>query len=456
MTQEPEVKPTLEERELPSPALVFEKGRSSSLYAVLQEVACHPDWSTLLEATAAAWEALKVGSLSRLYLVILTSEDEWQNEVYEFDPSRQSDRVRPGADPLMRLHVPFEKIRNTLERGTSYLWFDGGRAPRTAILPVFCGQSLCGLWVARIDEAKDETIEALGEWGVLVQPLANLVARALAEEAQKVSYLEENRYFRERERRHYLFKNLICESPAMRAVYDEVNERVELDTPVLITGEAGTGKELIARALHHLSGRKNGMLISLHCSQLDENLLDFELFGCVASELAGAVAPRQGIFELARDGTVFLDEIDLLSHLMQGKIVRTLKEKEVRRLGDAVGRSVNSRLIASTHRDLTTLLDEGRLRHDLYLALSDHILEVPPLRRRREDIMPLARTFLRKFAHRYGARCTSVDQALEDWLGAYEWPGNVRELQTVVEAAVLKCRDEEVVRLEDLRLEDKA
>lgn len=429
--------------------------QGSHLYELLAAVAGKPTWETLLLEGARVWEAMGGGALACLHLIVLTDEDEWQNEVYLYDASKKPEKLGSGPDPLPRLGVPRHSWFDLLSRGRSFLWFEKGRTPNTALVPLFREDVLAGLWMVRLQGVVGpEAKISLGAWGRLMRPVANLVAQRLHEEAVKVCCLEENCYFRERERRHYLFKELICESPAMQVVYEEVNARVELDTPVLITGEAGTGKELITRALHHLSARSEGMLISVHCGQSDEGLLDFELFGCVASELAGAVAPRQGVFELARDGTVFLDEIDLLSPLMQGKIVRMLKEREVRRIGDAVGRSVNARLIASTHRDLQTLVDEGRLRHDLYLALSGHILEVPPLRMRGEDIMPLGRTFLKNFAHRYGASCRGFDEALQVWMETYPWPGNVRELQTFVEAAVLKCQGDEELRLEKLMLSE--
>jgi transcriptional regulator with GAF, ATPase, and Fis domain len=417
-----------------------------------------PRWARLSLEGARLFRHMCPAELVSVHLVVVADESEWQNEAHLFDPARSLDSVHLAPDPLVRLGLSRSGWYAVLQKGESFLWLSEGRSPRTALVPLVVEGELAAVWVIRLAaqataaEVIPEALEAIARWARAIGPTAALVARSLGQSRLAMSHLEENRYFRERERRHYLFKELICESAAMRAVYDAVNKRVDGDSPVLITGEAGTGKELIARALHHLSHRKQGMLISLHCGSLDEGLLDFELFGCVASELAGAVASRQGIFELARDGTVFLDEVDLLSPLMQGKLVRMLKEREVRRLGDAVGRSVNARLIASTHRDLQQLVDEGRLRHEFYLALRGHVLEVPPLRARKEDVLPLARTFLRRFAHRYGARCRGFDEPLVQWMVAYEWPGNVRELQTFVEAVVLKCQEAEIVEFERLRL----
>lgn len=300
--------------------------------------------------------------------------------------------------------------------------------------------------------------EAFDERGVSTlvdafKPLGMALMRRYRSDQQVKSLEEENRYFRERERRHYLFKDLVCESSVMRDVYDALHERVDEDSPILMTGEAGTGKELLARAVHHLGERQEGMLIRMGCASFPRELVDFELFGCVASELTGAVAARKGIFELAEGGTVFLDEIDRLSPMVQGKLVRLLKEREVRRIGDAVGRPVDARFIASSHRDLEDLCRRGRFRRDLYELLKAHRMRVPSLRRRPDDILPLARIFLKKFADRYDAQCRSMDGELKRWLINYPWPGNVRQLQTFIEAAVLRVRTQEVVARKDLELE---
>ena len=268
-----------------------------------------------------------------------------------------------------------------------------------------------------------------------------------------LSATEENRYFRERERRHYLFKELVCESPKMRALYQHINERVRDDDPVLIFGEAGSGKELIARALHHLGQRSAGMFISLHCGRLSDEALGVELFGSVASQLAGAHAARKGILELAHDGTVYLEEIDLLSPMLQGKLVRMLKEGEVRRAGDVVGRRVSARLLVSTHRPLRELVHAGKLRHDFYLLLKEHALRVPALRDRAEDLLPLGRLFLKSFARRYEKRVHDFSPQVSQRLAAHDWPGNVRELQSFIEAAVLKCSPHaELLDLEHLNI----
>lgn len=304
----------------------------------------------------------------------------------------------------------------------------------------------------------DDDFDARQSWtllGLYIPAALQLIRRYRCDQVRK-DFEEENRYFRERERRHYLFKDLVCESEIMRGVYDELHDRADSEFPILMTGEAGTGKELLARALHHLGDRQEAMLIRMDCAEFPADMVGLELFGCVASELTGAVAARKGIFELAEGGTVFLDEIDRLSPMIQGKLVRVLEEREVRRIGDIVGRPVDARLIASTHRDLEVLCKKGRFRRDLYEALRDHVMEVPPLRRRKADILALARIFLKTFANRYNAKCRKMSAEFQRWLESYQWPGNVRQLQTMMEAAVLMARDREVIERADLSLKEES
>lgn len=303
-----------------------------------------------------------------------------------------------------------------------------------------------------------ETLEPARAWRLadLFGPAAQQLVRQWRAERRQKSLREENRYFRERERRHVLFKDLVCESEAMRRVYDRLDDRGDDAEPIWFYGEAGTGKELLARAVHHLGERREEMLIRMGCADFPRDLVDFELFGCVASELTGAVAARKGIFELAEGGTVFLDEVDCLSRMVQGKLARMVRQREVRRVGDAVGRPVDTRLVVSSHRDLKQLRDEGRFRADLYELLCSQCIEVPPLRQRREDILPLARIFLKKFADRYDAECRVLGEDLQQRLLSYSWPGNVRQLQTVMEAAVLRAQHRQIVEGHDLMMVDAA
>lgn len=284
-----------------------------------------------------------------------------------------------------------------------------------------------------------------------LEPLAAAVLDAHHRVRRGQAVLEENRYWRERQRRHHFYKDFIAESDAAREVYEKVNECVSHDEPVLLLGEAGSGKALIARAIHHLSPRKDAMLTAINCRSLKGDDLDFELFGSANNQLTGDTDARTGIFELAEGGTVFLEEIDRLSLLLQGKILRMLRESEVRRTGEAAARPVNVRLIASTHRDLRKRVEAGHFRRDLYMVLSKFPLTMPSLRERPEDILPLARTFLSTYRRRYGRAAQRFSSDVEAIFMAHAWRGNVRELKSVIEAAVLQS-DGDVIEVKHLGL----
>lgn len=402
------------------------------------------DPEALLQLVAQVITAREGAVFARLVLSLFTPEEEFLDDLHAYTPAGEGLRASYGVcpDPLLTLGDEGMACLEVLaERG----WFVscelGGR------FGLMVGLARMGLpagWLlVELEAAPDDA--ALGRWGALLKelrPLAEVMLHGRQDEQRARALAEENTYFRERERRHYLFKELICESESMRRVYDQLNLMVSGAEPVLILGEAGSGKELLARAIHHLGPGREGMFISLHCGRLGDEVLGIELFGCVASELAGALAPRKGVFELAGEGTIYLDEIDLLSPMMQGKLVRMIKEGEVRRVGDSVGRRVQARLVASTHRSPKELLQSGKLRQDLYMLLQHHALEVPALRERREDLMPLARIFLKSYVKRYNKQIQRFSDEVIARMMEHSWPGNVRELQTFIEAAVLKTEDD--------------
>lgn len=244
----------------------------------------------------------------------------------------------------------------------------------------------------------------------------------------------ENDYFKDRQRRHYLFKELVTDSPVMKRLYHDLNAMVDSPAPVLLAGEAGTGKQMVARALHHLGPRQAGLLVTGRCGG-DPAALAVELFGTAAR---GDEPARPGIFELANGGTVYLDETGRLPNLLQARLLRMIHEGEVRREGEEVARRVDVRVVLATHRDPTQMVGSGNLRPDLHAALRDSILTVPPLRERREDILPLARIFARIFARRYDTPEPALEADVGPALWLHPWRGNVRELQSAVESAVLK------------------
>jgi len=230
-------------------------------------------------------------------------------------------------------------------------------------------------------------------------------------------------------------------SEAFRRVLDLAQRVGPFDASILITGETGTGKEVLARYLHRLSPRRKGPFTAVNCGALPETLLESELFGHAAGAFTGAVGNRAGLFEQAGGGTVFLDEIGDISPAMQLKLLRVLQEREIMRVGESVPRTIDVRIISATNRDLAAALREGRFREDLYYRLRVIEIEIPPLRARREDILPLARHFVGRFAKRLEIPGLRLDAATLDFLLDYPWPGNVRELENAIERAAVLSRD---------------
>ncbi len=400
----------------------------------------------LAQVASLCEDAMRV-EVVRAVVTIFTDANEFLDDTFalDFGEDPDADIYDIARDPLSRFGATeATRVREALADGAHFMRAPGERDPEgtSLYLGITSGEQAQGMLGVETAEAIDIDEELTAVMRALAS-LASLCVSVRHATTRARSLDEENRFFRERARRHYLFKELIYESEAMRRVYHILNEMVPTSHPVMITGEAGSGKELLARALHHLGPRRDGMFISVSCGRLSEEVIGVELFGCAASELAGAVAARKGIFELAQKGTVYLDEIDRLSAALQAKVVRMLKEGEVRRVGDSVGRRIRSRLIASTHRDMRALVTSGELRHDLYLLLKEHLLAVPPLRERDEDLMPLAEIFLRMFAQRYARALTGFSPEVAERLAEHDWPGNVRELQSFIEAAVLNSPPEE-------------
>jgi formate hydrogenlyase transcriptional activator len=262
--------------------------------------------------------------------------------------------------------------------------------------------------------------------------------RAYEEIARLRSQLEEeNRYLQEEIGTEYNLEEIIGRSPAMKQVFRAIETVAPTDATVLILGETGTGKELVARALHNLSSRRRRALVKVNCAALPAGLIESELFGHEKGAFTGALARRIGRFELANDGTIFLDEIGDLLLELQPKLLRVLQEGECERVGGQQTIRVNVRVIAGTNRDLEQASQAGRFRSDLYYRLSVFPIRVPALRERTEDIPLLARYFTQKHAARLGKRIPGVPAATMEALLAYAWPGNVRELENVIERAVI-------------------
>jgi len=250
--------------------------------------------------------------------------------------------------------------------------------------------------------------------------------RELARERRRAARLE-----------HSLSPYVEVRSEAFRRVLDLAARAAPFDTSILITGETGTGKEVIARHIHKLSRRAAGPFVAVNCGALPETLLESELFGHKAGAFTGAVADRVGLFEQAKGGTILLDEIGDISPAVQTKLLRVLQEKEIMRVGESVPRRVDVRIMAATNRDLDAAVREGKFREDLLYRLRVIEIEVPPLRERQEDIIPLARHMVERLAQTLKMPHLRLDATALDYLLRYPWPGNVRELENALERAAV-------------------
>jgi len=237
------------------------------------------------------------------------------------------------------------------------------------------------------------------------------------------------------------FDEIIGNSPALEFALAEVERVAPTDSTVLILGETGTGKELIARAIHNISARCGRPFIKLNCSAIPFDLLESELFGHEKGAFTGAVAQKMGRFEMADTGTLFLDEIGDLPLALQPKLLRVLQEQEFERLGSGRTHRINVRLVAATHRDLGEMVSRKEFRSDLYYRLNVFPVVLPPLRERREDIPQLATHFVEIFARRMNKRIDHIPEGVLDAFVSHSWPGNVRELQNLVERAVIRSNN---------------
>ncbi len=244
--------------------------------------------------------------------------------------------------------------------------------------------------------------------------------------------------------------NLVGRSPAMRELLSVIETLAATDATVLITGETGTGKELVAQAIHHESARRDHPFVSVNCAALNDNLLESELFGHVRGAFTGAVHDRPGRFEVAAGGTIFLDEIGDTTPAFQAKLLRVLQEKTFERVGDTRSRRTDTRVIAATNRDLHALAADGRFRQDLYYRLAVVPVQVPPLRERREDIPLLVEHFMQKYRPRYFAGREETFDGISNralaLLMEHDWPGNIRELEHAIEYAMISTTSRRIER----------
>jgi DNA-binding NtrC family response regulator len=278
----------------------------------------------------------------------------------------------------------------------------------------------------------------LGAIDYLAKPFSDdQLVIAVKRAVEKKRLVDENLSLRKEVSSRYSFGNIVGENPKILRVFDQIRKVASTDSTVLITGESGTGKELFASAIHAHSLRAAKAFVAVDCSSLAPTLLETELFGHVKGAFTGAIQDRAGIFEVAHDGTLFLDDVANLNMEIQAKFLRVLEAYEYKPVGASHSKKTNIRVIAATNKDLKIMVDEGAFREDLFYRLNVFPINLPPLRERRDDIPRLTYHFLRHFCKKTGKRIEGLsDDALEMLVG-YEWPGNVRQLKNVIERLVI-------------------
>jgi two-component system response regulator AtoC len=360
--------------------------------------------------------------------VIVTLCREKGHQVFPFNSAAkavdQLDTIQPHvviADIRMETMTGFDVLRHVREhhRQTAVILITAYASVETAVEAMKMGAYDYVTKPFKIDE------------------LQLTVQRALDYQAA----VRENVYLRKELKNKYKFENIIGTSRKMQHVYSLISKVADTDSTVLIIGESGTGKELVARGLHFNSNRQHHPFVAINCSALPENLLESELFGHKKGAFTGAVADKQGLFEEANLGTIFLDEVNSMAPPLQTKLLRVLQEREVRRVGDNKSAPVNVRVVGATNEALLPKLKDGTFREDLYYRLAVIPFEIPPLRDRLEDVPLLAHHFLEKQAASTGGEPKKIDPKAIDILCHYDYPGNVRELENAIERACALCEE---------------
>ncbi len=300
----------------------------------------------------------------------------------------------------------------------------------------------------------DTAVEAMkeGVYDYLTKPvdideLLVILEKALRQRALKLENLELRGIISEK----YAFENIVAVSGVMKNIFRKIRKVAPTNTTILIEGESGTGKELCARAVHYNSPRTKETMVEVNCASIPSTLIESELFGHEKGAFTGAYKTKKGKFEIAHGGTVFLDEIGLLSPDLQGKLLRVLQERSFQRVGGTRTIKVDVRVVAATNQNLKAMIDRGEFREDLYYRLNVVAIHIPPLRDRMEDILPLVHHFLKKFAEVHPNTPSKITQGAIESLMEYDWPGNVRELENVLESAVVMA-EEDLISEEHLNI----
>ncbi|GMU97004.1 MULTISPECIES: sigma-54 dependent transcriptional regulator [Ignavibacterium] len=362
-----------------------------------------------------------------------------ETEGYEVE---KAENGRIAYDKVKEKH--FDLVITDIEmpamKGTELLEKIKTLDPQTAVIIITAFGSLDTAITALRNGASDYILKPV-EFDELLIKVKRLI--------EVKDLLIENKILREEINRKYDFDNIIGKSPAIKKVFDMIQAVAETDSTVLISGNSGTGKELVARAIHYRSKRKNKPFIAVNCGAISENLIESELFGHKKGAFTGAISDKEGFIKAADGGTLFLDEISEMPPQLQVKLLRAIQEKEYTPVGTTQSLPVNVRFVATTNRNLEEEVKAGRFREDLYYRLNVVEIHLPSLKEREEDIPLLADHFLNKYRKELNKNIKGIDNDAMRALLAHEWKGEVRELENVIERAVIFCKGE-YISLDDL------
>ena len=434
-------------------------GEALRVYKALQPLGARLEPAEVIEAClAAAFELLPRATHLAILLRSDTDKDRFalavSRERNKTEPRPAGEAVRASRAVLRRVLADRAAVLTAnAQEALSSESILGGQILSILALPLWRGDDIIGLIQSDNRASAGMFSETDLEVGLLLAAQASL-AIDNATLVQRLRVAEErargeNVYLRRKEQK-IKFDNIIGDSPAMKSVFAQLDRVIDTRATVCIEGETGTGKELIASAVHHQSQRRDKMFVAQNCAALPENLLESELFGHKRGAFTSADSDKKGLFEIADGGTLFLDEMGEMPMTLQAKLLRVLQEGTIRPVGATAEKQVDVRIICATNRDLSAEVEKGRFRQDLYYRLMVFPITLPPLRERREDIPALAAHFLKRYADEYRVELPGFTQDALDALASYNWPGNIRELENEVQRLVIQAESGHWVEVTDL------
>jgi Nif-specific regulatory protein len=448
--------------DLPAAADQLDGDPASALrvYKALQPLGARLESSDAIEAVVAA--TFELLPRATHVAILLRSESERDRFALAVSKARPGTVTKTGPDPVRASRAVLRRVladraaivtANALEEMASSESIHSGQIMSMLAIPLWRGDDIIGLIQADNRASAGMFAEhdlsvalLLGSQAALAIDNATLIARLrVAEERAR----GENVYLKRRDVK-IKFDNIIGESPAMKAVLTQLERVIDTRATVCIEGETGTGKELVASAVHNQSQRRDKMFVAQNCAAMPENLLESELFGHKRGAFTSADSDKKGLFEIADGGTLFLDEMGEMPMSLQAKLLRVLQEGTIRAVGSTTEKQVDVRIICATNRDLAAEVEKGRFRQDLFYRLMVFPIKLPPLRERKEDIPALAAHFLARYAAEYRVELPGFSQDALDALTGYSWPGNIRELENEVQRIVIQAESGHWIETTDL------